>query len=165
MANIMGVTKNGVMVYDREVSHFHEEGGLTAKLLLEAIFKIRAKYGVTKATVDMGRIVGKTTCVPVTPDDNIVYVYRKNRKGETPMVIGKEPEDCRKVTAVLLRKRGEKGAKLLTAYIGNGAPREPWDRSIKSEEEQMESDTFWCSHALIFDKELVDWNRTEVAFA
>lgn len=144
----VGTTADGIRVYDRRESHLHLEGGLTMELISEAISRVRTSDElVTKETVEFGCIIGKTTCVRVDPaKDEIVYIRRGNRPGLTPMVKNREPEDCSCVTVVLIRHGND--MKLLTAYIGKGAPKEPWDLSIRTAQERLECEAFWKTHAL-----------------
>lgn len=160
---LLGITKNGIYVYDRAVSHFHEEGGLTKELLSEAISKIEFNKhvgSVRNIVVKMGRVVGKTSCVALQPNDDVVFVYRKNRIGRTPMVRNREAEDCDSITVVLKRK-SKNEAVMLTGYIGTGSPREPWDRAL-SNKARYESIRFWKQHALVFNENTVDWTRTKI---
>lgn len=160
---LLGITKNGLYVYDRNDSHFHGEGGLTKDLLREAIEEIEfnKKVGsVRNIVVNMGRIVGTTSCVKLNPEDEVIYVYRKGRIGRTPMVKNREAEECGSITVVLKRIRYDE-AIMLTGYIGTGSPREPWDRSL-SHKARYESIMFWKQHALVWNDDLIDWNRTKI---
>ena len=163
MEELLGITKNGVYVYDRKNSHFHEEGGLTKDLLKEAIEKIefRKKVGsVRNIVVNMDKVIGKTSCVSLYKDDHVIYVYRKGRIGRTPMVKNRDPEDCDSVT-VVLKKIAEDEAIMLTGYIGKGSPREPWDRSL-SHKARAEAIYYWRHHALVWNNDLIDWDRTKI---
>lgn len=160
---LLGITKNGVYVYDRENSHFHGEGGLTKELLKKAISKITFGKKVGKTwnyVVNMDEVIGKTSCVELRADDEVVYVYRKGRIGRTPMVKNREYEDCDSIT-IVLKKTAEDEAIMLTGYIGKGSPREPWDRAL-SNAARYESIMFWRSHALVYDEDLIDWKRTKL---
>ena len=164
----LGKTKDGVSVYDRDDSHFHSEGGLTPELFRLAIEAIdtKGKYFI-KEQVQFDRVIGLKTCVEVGPDDEIVMAYRKTEKGTrlgpTPMVKNREGEPCDSITAIIKRDRERNdGSYLLsTGYIGEGSPKEPWDPSIKTEEERKESKEFWDSHALIYDDSQIDWEKTK----
>lgn len=159
MENILGITRNGMKVYDRTNSHFHPEGGLTFEILSDAIADVwfKNKGAVQKFVTTFDRVIGKCTCVPVTSKDEIVMCQRKGRRGFTPMVKGREGVDSRGVVTVLKKKDDEPDALiLLTAYIGDGlAPKEPWDRSCTNKE-RLEAIKFWYHHALLFDEELID---------
>ena len=161
----LGQTIDGAKVYDRKNSHFHSEGGLTPELLSSALGTIDAKNrNFIKEKVKFDGVVGGKTCVEVGPEDNVVMVYRKGRNGMTPMVKDREMEPCDTIT-VIMRKtrapRNQRDYELLTSYIGEGSPREPWDSGIGSEAEKKESEEFWMSHALIYDDDLIDWEKTK----
>ena len=156
MEGLLGTTINGLKVYDRQNSHFHPEGGLTVELLTEALSRVWVKNRsyVQKFVVDFDRVIGKTTCVSVTDDDDVIMCRRKGRKGPTPMVKNREPEDSKQIS-MCLRSKKDGTVELITAYIGGEGPREPWDRTLKTNTERIEAIKFWQEHALIFDPELI----------
>lgn len=160
----LGTTKDGKSVYDRPDSHFHPEGGLTKEILASAISVISTDNQIVKGeTVKFNGIVGKNNCVEVGPEDEIVMVYRTNRSGQTPMVKNREPSDCDTVHVILLKnEENENEYCMLTAFIGESTPKEPWDPYIKSEEERTESEKFWKTHALIYNEDLIDKERTKI---
>ena len=161
-----GTTKDGKAVYDRmDGSHFHPEGGLTPELLSVALGEIDTRdRNILGEVVEFEKPVGETTCVGVGPEDEVVMVYRKGRRGQTPMVKNRGAEPCSTVKVVLTRDRhpGSRGSyELLTAFVGKDSPIEPWDPNYHNEDAQRSSEEFWSSHALLYDEELVDQNRTE----
>ena len=152
----LGTTKDGYEVYDRADSHIHTEGGIYRKLLEKALGLMYAhNVQFKKKEIKFPSAIGFNKCVSVTAEDDIVMVHRKGRAGQTPMVKGREAVPCNILTVVIL-KSGEKCYTLLSAYIGQDAPREPWDKSIRSEEERKKSEEFWKKHALIYDPKLID---------
>lgn len=153
---------DGKDVYDRVDSHFHEEGGLTWAMMKEAISHISIVSDEKKAySYSFDETIGKVTCVEVDPEiDDIVYVYRLNRDGMTPMVKNKEPQDCDTLIVVIGQKNGY--YTVATAYIGKIAPREPWDKDlINNPQLKKESEDFWSCHALVYDENLIDFERTD----
>lgn len=160
-----GKTKDGAEVYDRPNSHFHGEGGLTPGLLGIALSTIDSKdRGFIKEKVKFDHIIGKQSCVSVEPGDDVVMVYRKGRSGMTPMVKNREMEPSNTVTVVLRKDRSIRDKNVyetLTSYIGEGSPREPWDPNLISEEDRQECEDFWHSHALVYDENLIDWEKTK----
>lgn len=66
----------------------------------------------------------------------------------TALVKDKEATPCNFITLVLAKKPNNK-IKILTAYIGLQAEKEPLDPSIKTPEEFELSKKFWSTHALI----------------
>ncbi len=164
--SILGVTLDGAVVRDRtDNSHFHPEGGFTVEKLDRALSRVdtKGRNGIMKEVVTFDEIIGESTCVEIDESDDVVMVFRKNRAGMTPMVKNRDSEPCSSVTLVIAKDRDMPDGKnyvLITGYIGGGAPREPWDRNIRSEEEKRESEIFWAKHALLYDENLIDWDRT-----
>ena len=170
---VFGQTRDGATVRERkDGSHFHAEGGLTKELLSAALATIDTvvdpndKDRAVRREVKFDRPIGKTTCVEVGPDDQVVMVYRNYRKGLTPMVKNREPAPSDTLSIVLREDEDRPGGKdyiLATAYIGEKAPREPWDESIESEEERRRCEEFWKTHALIYNDGLIDQERMKKA--
>lgn len=160
-----GKTKDGAEVYDRSDSHFHSEGGLTPELLGEALATIEANgRPFIKELVRFDHIIGGKTCVEVGPEDEIVMAYRKGRSGPTPLVKNREASPCDSVTVILRKDRSIRDRdayETLTSYVGEGSPREPWDPNLSSEEDRKECEDFWNSHALLYNDDLIDWERTK----
>ena len=161
----LGKTNNGIRVYDRPDSHFHEEGGLTLDLLKEALRKIQFpdKCEFKKYELNFKRPIGHTTCVQTTEDDNVVMVYRKGRKGMTPMVKNRDPKPCDYMTVILRKDDISNHLTLITAFIGSGSTPEPWDKRLKNNPRaKQRAEAFWATHALIYDESLIDWERTHL---
>lgn len=160
-----GRTKDGAEVYDRPDSHFHSEGGLTPELLGEALATIEANgRPFIKELVRFNHIIGGKTCVEVGPEDEIIMAYRKGRSGPTPLVKNREASPCDSVTVILRKDRSIRDRdayETLTSYVGEGSPREPWDPNLTSEEDRKECEDYWQSHALLYDDNLIDWEKTK----
>lgn len=162
-APFFGNTKDGKAVYDREDgSHFHTEGGMSPELLASALSIIDTKdRPFVLEQVDFDRPVGEQTCVPVGPDDEIEMVFRKGRSGPTPMVKNREPIPCNSTVVILCKENPDSDFyRLVTSYVGELATREPWDPNISSEEEKKTCEEFWNTHALLYDENLIDMERT-----
>lgn len=85
-------------------------------------------------------------------------VYRKGRKGPTPMVKNRKAEPCQEIT-LIIRKENSLGNHytLITAFVGPEAFKEPWDPTLKEgSKEQKQSIDFWNTHALIYKEDLID---------
>lgn len=107
-----------------------------------------------KTDIDMGRVVGVTDCVETTKWDDIVFAKRTGRPGKTRFVKNRERPECNHVTVVM--KRVGNKLKLLTAFIGRLAEREPFDMSIRSDAEYARSKSFWDKHALVWGSQEVE---------
>ena len=159
----LGKTKDGAEVYDRTDSHLHREGGLTPELLSATLNAIDTEgRNFLKEQVNFDRPVGEMTCVEVGPEDEIMMAYRKNRSGLTPIVKNREAIPCSTVTVVLRKSSGDNNSyTLITGYIGKGSPREPWDPNIGSAEERGKAQDFWQTHAIVYNDDLINWERTK----
>ena len=102
---LVGTTKDSVPVFDRPQSHLQGHG-MPEEVLREALAQVTQATPFEKHILDMGRVVGNTTCVQVGPLDWVVMAVRKRRYGPTPMVLGRQPEPCSKVV-VILKKAGK----------------------------------------------------------
>lgn len=146
---VVGVTRDGTSVVNRLISHCH----IGARLLCEALAKIDLSTTAdpfAKFSVEMERIVGMSTCVPTGPEDVIIYAQRAGRHGLTRFVQNREPLPCSKIQVILKETAVPKTWLLVTAFIGNGAEPEPWDRNATAA-----SESFWREHALVWGTEPV----------
>ena len=161
----LGVTKDEKQVYKNPGSHFHPEDGLTYDILKSALPVIETEEKTrVEAQVDFDKPIGTDKCIEVGPEDDVIMVYRKERFGMTPMIKNRQPKVSNRLQVVLKKSREDDGKYILaTSFIGEKAPREPWDNTIETEEEKKESEDFWNTHALIYDEDLVDWDRTDPA--
>jgi hypothetical protein len=160
-----GKTADGYKIYDRLNSHIHKEGMQKQQLIAEAISKIYANgINFKKEIVFFDRNIGLKHCVPTSDEDEIIMVYRKGREGKTPIVLNKEPIPCKELTVIIKAMPDTPDSYILiTAYVGGESTREPWDKGITSEEERLECEKFWSTHALIYNQDLIDWERMEQA--
>ena len=165
----LGKTKDGVRVFNRtdDETHLHSEGGLTPELVESALLAIDSGgRDFIRESVKFDHVIGGQACVDVGPEDEIVMVIRGDRGLPTPMVKNREPKPTDSVTVVMKKEDAEDEGgfyEIRTAYIGEPSPREPWDPSIKSREEQKRCQDFWDSHALLFDENdrTINWEATK----
>lgn len=167
---IIGNTKNGVrVVVPRDVlDHLDAHPDVDLGHIAEAIRKIDYSGGFFKDSIDLSRVIGKSTCVEVDPYDiqNRFWLYRKNRKGPTPFVFNREARDTSHIVIILRELKPnayqDGGCALITAYYGDLAPMEPWDAQRKHMDRSYidECENFWLTHALIFDPDVIDWHKT-----
>lgn len=107
-----------------------------------------------KTSVDMGRVVGVTDCVETTQYDEIRFATRKGRPGKTRFAVGRKRPECSHVTVII--KRIGDSFKLLTGFIGMAAEKEPFDPSIRTNEDYMKAKHFWDRHALVWGSQEVE---------
>ena len=157
----LGTTRDGYSVYDRADSHFHSECGITNELLKKALRKIYANgIKFKKKEIHFPNTIGLSHCVETTSNDEVIMVYRKNRQGQTPMVINRKPEPSNTLTVIILKDtKHENRYILVSCFVGGGSMREPWDKGIMTDEERKQSEEFWSSHALLYNPTLIDWDR------
>ncbi len=141
--------KSGEDVVDRYQSHLHAS---VLDVLPEALEKINSKgrtFIVEEVRFD--RIIGESTCVVTGPDDVIVFAQRPKRFGLTRFVKNRQPEPSSSVVVILKTADEQPGTFILvTAFIGELAEPEPWDRKAT-----QNSRKFWSEHALIWGSEPV----------
>jgi hypothetical protein len=144
----VGVTADGVWVFDRADSHIHRG---VEQLLADAIAAatLGGREFLTHC-VDFRRTIGLSTCVPTSPGDQIIYAVRRGRTGYSRFVLGRQPVPSPYLTVVLRRgpESREGTATLVTAFVGRPAAREPFDPRATDEDV-----AFWREHALVWDEE------------
>ncbi len=163
MNNLEFITKsaNGKSIFNRFNSHIHKN--VNFETLVKALSGLHLCNEFHKEVVDMKCVIGKCDCVPITKNDEIIYVIRKGRKGPTPMVKKRLPMDSSCITVVLKRIEDDNYI-LLSSYIGNESAPEPWDSNFYNqftwkknpnidELAYAKSIEFWNTHALIYNKD------------
>ncbi len=166
----IGYTADNKYVRDRPNSHFHEENKLSPETVKAAIQSINTRdRDIVSECIEFDRPIGLTYCVQTDSDDVIISAYRKGRTTPIPMVLGRDPEPCNNLCIVLRRinnskhsrkRSGQTEYQLVTAYVGNYLVKTPDDPHIANEEERKRCLDFWSNHALIFDPNIVDWEKT-----
>jgi hypothetical protein len=144
----LGVTKDGITVIDRHNSLCH----LARKLLAEALSRIDLSRATEFAniSVPMLRVIGNSTCVPTDSNDMVVYAQRVDRAGITRFVIDRAAVPSSKIQVILKATADRSKWVLITAFIGDAAEPEPWDRKATPR-----SADFWRSHALLWGSQPV----------
>ena len=138
------VIGEGSHVLDHNTLVLFEEALGQVRLEGEAFF-LRA--------VDMGRVIGTNACVRVEGHDSRVYYARRGgRAGASRMVRGISPTPCTTLVLCLGWDPDAGHHVAYTAYVGEVAPREPWDPSLQEDPAGLaESRKFWAAHALVDD--------------
>jgi hypothetical protein len=151
----IGITADGAVVMDRVNSHLHE---CVRSMVVEALKQVStAGRPFMEAEIDFGHIIGKSTCVDTSPEDDVVFAQRPNRRGLSRFVRNRESEPTTKVFVVL--KKSDKPGEyiLITAFAGGKSVVEPWDSHATDE-----SQKFWQKKALIWDGQVVEGTTTTV---
>lgn len=146
-------TADGVVV---KIDLTHMKAHESVLPLLEQVIPnmVVADQVVVKTSIDMGQIIGLTDCVETTQYDEIVYAKRPGRPGKTRFVMNRKQQPCSHVTVIM--KRIGDHFRLLTSFIGHVAEKEPFDKSIRTDEEFMQSKHFWDRHALVWGSQEVE---------
>lgn len=155
------ITKNGIKIKVAHwtIDHMKAHQDVDMAIVDEALKKINFVGDFFIGSIDMGRVIGTTSCVEINPEDEVLYFYRKNRFGKTPFVKNRLPKETKNVTICLGKDQKNGEPVLITAYYGDRAPMEPWDARRKNCSENVikECDDFWNSHALIYDENSIDF--------
>lgn len=115
-------------------------------LIAEAISKVEYTPPFWMGTVNMGKVIGKDACVPVTEADDVRWICRPGRDIKSPIVFNRTPEDTQMFT-IGICKDDDGLNTVFTAFPGQKAPKEPNDPNLR-DEERAESELFWGNHAL-----------------
>jgi hypothetical protein len=133
-----------------------DDSGVPEPLLLAVLAQIVATGQFIKEAVDMLRIVGAATCVPVQVTDTFVYASRPGKTWRTRFVLDRIAEPTQFVTVLLAPNvPGRVGPyNLLASYFGEVSPPEVDDenafrREADAEKARTEARTFWQTRALI----------------
>jgi len=138
----LGRMKSGEIAVDRLRSHIH---GDVIAVLPEVLGEISLTEDFGEFEVDLGRIVGTTSCVDVGPKDDVRLEVRPGRRWPSRVVYGRQPEPCSWVTVVLKRDYDRPSrVVLITAYVGRYVG--PEDSDPRS---TPESRARWATRALI----------------
>lgn len=147
LGKLLGYAVDGLPVYDRPGESHNK---VTEKLLSEALDFV-SRPGVT--TVEFDAVVGHNPCVQTTQDDEIVYIRRAGRSGETRFVRNKHSKPTKEITVILKEIRD--GYMLVTSWYGGVAEPEPWDEQAFKRDRRgydaakAASVKFWENHALV----------------
>lgn len=159
-------TAAGADVYVGEETYEHMKAHPDVSIdhIKEAIEKSDYSGPFKMENADLGRTIGKDNCVEIAPGDNVEELYRLRRDGATPFV-DKEPADTSKIVVGMALDDDGKHT-MFTAFYGQLAPKEPWDKTLRPEE-KAESEKFWSTHALAKDsagnwKKGIDWERSQL---
>ena len=152
MQKYLAESKNGQKVFTEMDNtnvglHIIENPGLLV-LVIELIRQSEISGENVGIEFDFGKVIGKTSCVETTDEDEVVYAKRKQRDSFSRFVKNRELEDTTLVSAVFFKKNY--GYLLWSAWCGALVPTSP-----DSEGRMKTSEGFWQNHALVYDKDLI----------
>jgi len=136
---------SGEVVINRYNSHIHSG---VERFLPEALGNVRSyARPFLSETVDLGRVVGESTCVETAQHDIVLFAQRHGRRGLSHFVQERDPVPTSKMT-IILKRATPREYILITAWFGTQAQPEPWDPKASEQ-----SFSFWTQHALIWGSE------------
>ena len=150
---LIGKLSSGENIYNTSNNHIHYNVEMESLLpqALEKINSLNRDFFVE--SIDFGKIIGESRCVETSEKDEILYAQRKMRSGQTRFVKNKQLEPTSFLTVILKKIHG--GYKIVSAFIGSKAEREPWDKSIRDNDELERSKSFWSTHAIVWGTERI----------
>jgi hypothetical protein len=160
----IGNLGSGEIVIDRPGSSHVQSHQLPDGVLARALAKIDSgKKDRIVEQVDFPEVIGMSTCVETTSDDDIVYARRHNRGGMTRFVRGRQAKPSQSVVVILHkwgRIDGVVAYSAITAYVGTKGLPEPGDWHAMSREPNalqaaLQAQEFWSKHALVWGCEPV----------
>lgn len=147
-------TSNGrtIFVSAETVAHLaaHQD---VAAVIEEAARLLEPDGGFLATDVDLGRPIGLSGCVPASRlglDDKATFATRVNRPRPSRVAVGAEKVPTSRVAFIAAPQKGG-SYKLITAWVGTLAPKEPGD--AEPGEEFETSFDFWATHALVWESE------------
>lgn len=150
----LGVLKSGEQVYNRDSTHVDK---VIKDLVLGVLPSIESNDEVHfEKSITFPNNIGICRVVRATFNDQIYYAVRKNRKGYSRIVKGKEGEQSN-ILFLVLHKYPEDGTKyvLITAYIGDRAGPEPYDKYCMPSDKE-----YWLNNAFV--EELVEIDNNTI---
>ncbi len=148
----LGVLKSGEQVYNRDSTHVDK---VIKDLVLDVLPSIESNDEVHfEKSITFPSNIGICRVVNTTSNDQIYYAVRKNRKGYSRIVKGKEGEQSNVLSLALL-KSSETKYILITAYIGDRAGPEPYDKYCMPSDKE-----YWLNHAFV--EELVEIDKNTI---
>jgi hypothetical protein len=151
-------TGGGVIVIPPKTEDHLRAHPEVANILPEAFGRIMlpsvARFLETE--VEMGRVVGRSgrvTTPTIALCNPALFAQRIGRNKPSRVAPkGVAGEETTKVAVLASPSRQESGTYVLvTAWVGSLARKEPWDPTIRSQEEYQDCLRFWCSNALVWD--------------
>lgn len=155
-------TKDGRTITVTEETKEHLKAHPEVESILEEVLlnvELPQDKSVFGKEIDMGRIVGKSGCVKTqkfSSLDTLMFAQRGNRSKPSRVVIDMQGDDTSTVVIWAKYSEEENAYVLCTAYVGRMSPVEPWDKSLETETQKQESLDFWCEHALVYQKEVME---------
>lgn len=149
-----------VVISDDTQRHLKAHPGII-DLLTEAIIKITLPTmpQQLQLQVDLGRTVGKSSLletVQIEANTPCWFAKRRERLGPSRVIPDINPAET-SVISIIANAITSDRYKLVSAWYGGMAPKEPWDPDLADDPLSFqESLNFWSGHALAYDPEVMD---------
>ena len=118
------------------------------------------RKGELVVEIDFGRMIGLSGCVcthPIMPETPTSFARRGNRAGPSRVLVGGERTPTSKIVVKANPTSIPRVYRLFTAFVGDRACTEPWDtEELQTPEAREKSLRFWCSHALVYNPDVMD---------
>jgi hypothetical protein len=127
----------------------------------DAIARVQLPDGgaFLRVAVEMGRLVGPSGLVetaPIAVNELALFAHRIGRDFASRVVVGEQGPEVSTIAVLAFADKADFSTYvLITAFVGDLAPREPWDPNFESETERTEALEFWSSHALVWDSDVM----------
>lgn len=127
------------------------------EIILKELKQSGVFRGLTEAfeivKVELPDVIGWDHLVETCDEDEIVYEKRAGRTIETRFVKGKGAVETNRLVCILKKSKDRpREYYVVTMYPGAYAYKEPGDLSIEKEEEREACESFWQTHALVWDE-------------
>ena len=137
-----------LVIDEKARQHLLAHGGEKMEKIAIEVYEYHRKHGsnypYTPMCMKFETILGKSECIGVDSvnDSDVILVQKRTGRNKWSRAVREPSVHCRAATVIVDRM-----GKLITAYIGYPAPREPWDKSMNATQ-KSESVEFWRNHAL-----------------
>lgn len=145
-------TACGIIVHETYDSH----NDVPLFFVKEAIRRISNPENLTQVEVQFDTDIGLSLIADTDENDLIVYARRPNTQGYSRFAKGKRCSLSRTVT-ITLERISIREAVLISSWIGNSYPPEPWDKN-----KTLQSLAFWSRHAFIWgQRQIIPGTETD----
>jgi len=130
-----------------------------------ALLELPTDGSFLTTTVDFGRVVGGNSCIPtetIKTTGRALFAHRHGRPGPSRVVVVEELPPTTTLAIIAFQSQDRRTGRrepgtyvLVTAFPGDIAEREPWDRNFGTEQEARKALQFWCRHALAHDPKVM----------
>lgn len=152
MREMIAKSKNDMSIYIDDQATNAALHILETPQLLDLVAEMLRDEALTGDKVaiekNLGRVIGETSLIETSDQDEIVYAKRLHREKFTRFVKHKTVQPTNFVTVILHKK--DTGYDLWSAWCGRLVPTSPG-----GDDEMPKSQGFWGQHALVYDETII----------